>query len=245
MHPINRLLNNFGLQLAVVRRMPRAFKKEYRRRYAEVKRNNKGFGVFQEIYYEVGAHPMQHSDFELAFASRLIAKYRPESILDIGSWRYWIIGLLAHYNVTTIDVRDRTSLLSNETIVTSDAKQLRLPDDTFDAVTSICALEHFGLGRYGDDFDLDADRKAMTEMARVLKPGGHLIFTTQITRSRPSIGFNGARIYSYEMIRELCAGLTCVEEKFFNKDLEGFCSLEEVRAKPKHWDVYCGCWTKR
>ena len=245
MHPINRLLNNFGLRLAFVRRMPGTFKKEYRRRYAELKRNNKGFDVFKEIYYEVGSHPMQHSDFELAFASGLIAKYEPERILDIGSWRYWIIGLLAHYNVTTIDVRDRRPVMDNETVVTSDAKELRLQADTFDAVTSVCALEHFGLGRYGDDFDLDADRKAIREWTRVLKPGGHLIFTTQITRGQPSIGFNGGRIYNYDMIRLLCTGLTCIEEKFFNKDLEGFCRLEEVRAKPKHWDVYCGCWSKR
>jgi SAM-dependent methyltransferase len=245
MHPINRLLNNVGLRLVPTRRMPREFKKNYRRLYNKVKKNDKGFGIFKEIYYDSGEHPMGHSNFELAFASRLIREYRPHNILDIGSWRYWILGLLAHYNVTTIDVRGRTALLDNEKIVTSDAKELRLPDDTFDAVTSVCALEHFGLGRYGDDFDLDADGKAILEMTRVLKPGGHLIFTTQITRSRPSIGFNGARIYSYEMIRSLCTGLTCVEETFFNKDLSRYCRLEEIRTKPKHWDVYCGCWMKQ
>ena len=42
---------------------------------------------------------------------------------------------------------------------------------------------------------------------RVLKPGGHLIFSTTITRARPAIGFNAHRIYSYEMLREFCAGL--------------------------------------
>jgi SAM-dependent methyltransferase len=245
MHPINRLLNNFGVELMRVRRMPSKFKADYKRLFKKAKENNKGFKVFQEIYYEIGAHPIEHVDFELSFASSLISELKPDSILDIGSNRRWIIGLLANYHVTTVDVRDRKSVLRNETVVTCDAKQLKLPDNSFDMVTSLCVLEHFGLSRYGDDFDLDADKKAIDEMIRVLKPGGHLIFTTSISRSDPSIAFNGHRIYSYEMIRALCADLICAEEKFYNKEIEGFCSLEEVRAKPKHWDIYCGCWKKK
>lgn len=244
MHPINCLLNNIGLKLEYTRRMPRQFKADYRRYLKEVKKNGKGFSVFREIYYDAGSHPVQTTDFELAFASEMINELRPGNILDIGSWRYWIIGLMAHYQVTTLDIRDRKPIMGNETIVTGDAKKLNLPDNSFDAVTSICALEHFGLGRYGDDFDLDADGKAVDEMVRVLKPGGHLILTTHITNGQPSIGFNGSRIYSYEMLRGFFKGLTCVKEKFFNKDMQGFCRLEEVRAKPKHWDAYCGCWKK-
>jgi ubiquinone/menaquinone biosynthesis C-methylase UbiE len=92
----------------------------------------------------------------------------PSNILDIGSYRHFILGLLSHYEVTTLDIRERKSNLVNENIVTCDAKALLFADNSFDSVLSLEALPHFGLCRYGDEFDLDADIKAFNEMIRVL-----------------------------------------------------------------------------
>jgi ubiquinone/menaquinone biosynthesis C-methylase UbiE len=111
-------------------------------------------------------------------------------------------------------------------------------------VLSLCALEHFGLGRYGDEIDGRADAQAFAEMIRVLKPGGHLVFSTTLTRAHPSIAFNAHRIYNQKNIQALCSGLTCREERFYSHSKRCFCSPEEVTAEPKQWDVYCGCWRK-
>jgi ubiquinone/menaquinone biosynthesis C-methylase UbiE len=100
------------------------------------------------------------------------------------------------------------------------------------------------LGRYGDEVDPDADKKAFNEMKRVLKPHGILIFTTTITRAMPSIAFNAHRIYSHGMIKLLCDGLQPEEEKFYNRKIGGFCSYDQITALPREWDVYCGCWSK-
>ena len=245
MHPINILLNHVGIRVSPAAKVPGEFKRNYKRLLKEAAKNSRGFEVFPEMYYDLGSHPVEQVNFELGFAAQLLSELKPATILDIGSQRHWIIGLLAHYRVTTVDVRQRTSELKNETVVTCDAKELKLPDHSFDVVTSLCALEHFGLGRYGDDFDMDGDKKAMAEMIRVLKSGGHLIFSTSITRYRPAIAFNGHRIYSHQMIKDLCANLVCVQEKFYSPKLERFCPLEEVRAEPKCWDVYLGCWKKK
>jgi ubiquinone/menaquinone biosynthesis C-methylase UbiE len=163
----------------------------------------------------------------------------------VGSYRHFIIGVLSCFNITTLDVRERKPICDNETIISSDAKAINLPDNMFDAVVSLCALEHFGLGRYGDEFDQNADKKAFLEMIRVLKPNGRLIFTTTISRAKPAIIFNAHRIYSYEMLRQFCVNLICENEKFFSHKLGGFCELEEVTTEPKAWDVYCGCWKKK
>jgi SAM-dependent methyltransferase len=164
--------------------------------------------------------------------------------LDVGSYRHFILGLLAHFPITSIDVRRRKAISRNETVITGDAKKLNLPDHSFDLVSSLCAVEHFGLGRYGDEIDPSADQKAFAEMVRVLKPGGRLVFTTTISRARPSIAFNAHRIYRYEMLHSFCTGLICVEEKFYSHKRQGFCSPEEITADPKGWDVYMGCWEK-
>ena len=156
------------------------------------------------------------------------------------------MGLLANFKVTTVDLRARKLIVNNEINVTCDAKELNLSSNTFDVVISLCALEHFGLGRYGDAFDIEADKKAFKEMIRVLKPNGRIIFTTTITHAKPSIAFNAHRIYSYKMIRELCsASLVCEDEKFYSNKIANFCSLQKVTLHQNEWDVYCGCWKKK
>jgi len=224
--------------------IPREFRGEYSKDLAKLKKNPGRFLIFREPAYERGLHPENFVDYECAFAASHIRQANPGNVLDVGSYRHFILGLLANFSITTIDVRNRTPISPSEVIITCDAKKLNLPDHSFDLVLSLCALEHFGLGRYGDEFDLRADEKALGEMIRVLKPGGRLIFTTTITRALPSIAFNAHRIYNREMLRSFCAGLNCVEEKFYSHKMKGFCSLEEVTTDLKWWDVYLGCWEK-
>jgi SAM-dependent methyltransferase len=50
------------------------------------------------------------------------------------------------------------------------------PDDTFDAIVLLGALEHFGLGFYGDPLHDDGDMIATKNLARWLKPGGWVYF---------------------------------------------------------------------
>jgi SAM-dependent methyltransferase len=193
---------------------------------------------------DTGEHPNSYIDHECMFASRHLSRINPNSILDVGSYRHFILGLLAHYSVTTIDVRPRPATSINETVITCDARALNISSNVFDSVVSLCTLEHFGLGRYGDEFDIEGDKKALSEMIRVLKPGGRLILTTTITRSLPSLAFNAHRIYSLEMIRGLFEGMTSVEETFYSNALNRACHYEEVTENSSLWDVYLGCWER-
>jgi SAM-dependent methyltransferase len=224
---------------------PNAIDSEYEKNLAQLQKEPGDFYIFEEPLREGGGHPVDFIDFQCAFAAAHLQRLQPVNILDVGSYRHFILGLLAHFPVTTIDVRSRRPLCAHETVLTGDAKNIHLPDQSFDAVLSLCALEHFGLGRYGDEFDLRADQKAFTEMIRVLKPGGRFIFTTTIHRAQPAIAFNAHRIYTYEMIRGFCGGLFCHEEKFYSHRQKGFCALDEVTTDLRWWDVYCGCWEKK
>lgn len=192
------------------------------------------------------AESMTYGKCECTWAANMLAKYRPVSVLDIGSYRTFVIGLAAHYKLTALDVRLREEKikLDNETLIMSDAKEINLASNSFDAIVSLSAIEHFGLGRYGDEFDLDCDKKAFLEMKRVLKPGGHLIFTTTVTQAEPSIYFNAHRIYSYEMIESFCRGLTLIDEKYYSHEKKNLCAKEDIEKTLGEFSVYCGCWRK-
>ncbi len=247
MDPVNEVLFHFGVRLSRMRgiiRPPSAFMAEYKRNLAKLRNNPQGFHIFKELLYDAGTHPEGYIDCECAFAARHIGALNPQFILDVGSYRHFVMGLLTHFEVTTVDVRNRESISSKESVITCDARSLALEDNSFDLVLSLCTLEHVGLGRYGDEFDLDGDKKAFREMVRVLKRGGHLIFTTNITRAQPSIAFNAHRIYSHKMLRNLCDGLSCVEEKFYSMASQSLCSAEQITTELESWDIYCGCWEK-
>lgn len=250
MNPINRLLLLFGLQLSKIKVRPieadkKAFREKYEDYYTLVEGNKRGFKAIRSYRYDVGRHPVRTQHLEFEFAAYCLRKINPLNILDIGSDRYFILGLLAHYNLTTLDFRQRKSMLDNEKIVTGNAKALHFSNNSFDTVVSLEAFPHFGLCRYGDDFDLDADIKAFKEMIRVLKPGGHLIFSTAITRAHPSIAFNARRNYNYAMIKEFCQDLECIEEKFIDRHELRYCLHDDITTDPDFFDYYIGCWKKR
>src|SRR4030042_4212982 len=129
--------------------IPEECERNYRHNLAELRSKPGLFSIFEEMRYDVGTHPENFVDYECAFAAYHISRLNPQDILDIGSYRHFILGLLSHFKVATIDVRDRKPFSDNEVIVTCDATNLRLPADSFDVVMSLSTLEHLGLGRYG------------------------------------------------------------------------------------------------
>lgn len=215
----------------------------YEEHLATLRRDPRGFVILREPMNDSGAHPHSYIDFECEFAAARIKALRPQQILDIGSYRQFVVGLAAGYAVTSLDVRDRPPRVPGETVLTGDAKRLPLPDGTFDCVVSLCSIEHFGLGRYGDDFDPSADEKAAAEMVRVLRPGGTLVLSTTITSGPPALVFNAHRIYGASQIHGLLQPLIPVEEKCFNVRT-GPCDRTGISSTPGTWDVFCGSFRK-
>ena len=224
----------------------RAAREEYARQLARVRKEAaaRGLEVIEAPHFDAGAHPEGYADFECRFAAFHLQRANPSTVLDVGSYRHFVVGISAGYAVTSLDVRPRSHALATETVLTGDARAIPAADAAFDAVVSLSSIEHFGLGRYGDPLDLDGDRLAAAEMARVLRPGGLLVLTTTLTRARPAIAFNAHRLYDLASARALAPGLEPVDERFFSHRAGGECRLDAITADPGGWDVYCGAWRK-
>lgn len=100
-------------------------------------------------------------------------------------------------------LRRGAQLASPPSLVRGDALRLPFPDASFDRVMSICAIEHF-----------DDGPQALSEMARVLAPGGELVMSAD-TLSRagqwPELyrahceRYHVQRTYTHAQLTELLA----------------------------------------
>ncbi|MFN9546447.1 MAG: DUF268 domain-containing protein [Cyanobacteriota bacterium] len=78
-------------------------------------------------------------------------------------------------------------------------------------VSSLHALEHVGLGRYGDPLAADGFERALRQAARLAQPGGLLLLSLPVARQeRHRVEFNSQRLFSHQgllpLLRQLLPG---------------------------------------
>lgn len=147
-------------------------------------------------YGEQAGSASGHYFHQDLWAARKIHASMPARHIDVGSR---IDGFVAHLltfmPVEVVDVRPLTSRVAGLTFICEDAMRLSsFADDSLPSLSSLHAVEHFGLGRYGDPIDPDGWRRGMEALSRVLAPGGRLYFSVPVGRER--VEFNAHRVFS-------------------------------------------------
>lgn len=141
-----------------------------------------------------------HQDLLVA---KRIFNNQPTRHIDIGSR---IDGFVAHVacfrEIEVFDIRPIESKIRNIKFTQSD-----LMSDDFniinycDSVSSLHAVEHFGLGRYGDKIDADGHLKGLENIYKILMPGGKFYFSTPIGKQR--IEFNAHRVFDVKYLLKI------------------------------------------
>lgn len=145
-----------------------------------------------------------HQDFLVA---RRVYTRNPGVHVDIGSR---VDGLVAHIasfrKIEVFDVRPLNDKLPNVDFRQADLMGALPPAfrGYCDSLSCLHALEHFGLGRYGDPVDYDGWRKGLENIHSILRPGGTFYFSVPIGPQR--IEFNAHRVFSVEFLLEYFAG---------------------------------------
>jgi SAM-dependent methyltransferase len=144
------------------------------------------------------------------WAARRIFRAAPARHIDVGSRLDGFVShLLVFRDVEVVDIRRVLSPVEGLSFIQADATNLSwLPDNSVPSLSSLHAVEHFGLGRYADPVDPDAPFSAMRAMARVLAPGGRLYFSVPVGRER--VEFNAQRVFSPATVIEAFSGLELV-----------------------------------
>lgn len=142
-----------------------------------------------------------------------IAALRPASHVDIGS-AIRAMALIAQFvPVTFVDIRRIDVEAPNLQFRVGSVLQLPFPDRSVASLSSLCVIEHIGLGRYGDPLDALGSEKAATELARVLSSGGDLYVSVPVD-DESRIYFNAHRAFTREHVLSLFGELRLMEERY-------------------------------
>ena len=143
---------------------------------------------------EEGATTLEYFWQDLLVA-REIFEARPERHVDIGSR---VDGFVAHVasfrEIEVFDVRPISTQIPGVTFRQADLMQpVAGMADYCDSLSCLHALEHFGLGRYGDLVDPRGFERGFVNMAALLKQAGVLYLSVPIGIDR--VEFNAHRVF--------------------------------------------------
>lgn len=159
------------------------------RQAAEINRDSFPSGITLPVPFGVG---LNERAVELMFARLLYAPGK--QVLDIGhanakpSHLKFLAELPAPRELTGIDIAEPVydTRPYYKKSIRADITQNPFENDTFDVIWCISTLEHFGMdiSMYTDSFiqDTGLAGKALSEIVRMLKPGGKLLLTVPYGR---------------------------------------------------------------
>lgn len=173
------------------------------------------------------------------YVARLINLAKPDKHLDIGSRTDGFIAHVASFReIELIDIRPIKSNVKNISFRQADLMELP-PDliDYCDSVSSLHAIEHFGLGRYGDPIDYFGYLKAIENITKMLKTGGTFYFSVPIGPQR--IEFNAHRVFSLEYLVSLLSQNFDIHSFSYVNDAGDF--FEDVKLSGNDLTSNFGC----
>lgn len=137
------------------------------------------------------------------YMAQKIYKANPKKHVDIGSR---IDGFVAHVasfrEIELLDIRDVKSSIPNVKYKQADLMdEDSITADYCDSVSCLHALEHFGLGRYGDPIDPYGHIKGIKNIAKMLEGGGMFYLSVPIGSQR--IEFNAHRVFGLQYLFDI------------------------------------------
>ncbi|MBN1123869.1 MAG: DUF268 domain-containing protein [Sedimentisphaerales bacterium] len=149
-----------------------------------------------------------HQDLLVA---RRIYQNQPNLHVDVGSRVDGFVAHVASFRpIVILDIRPLSNekSISNLRFIQAD---LTAPiEDKFvdycDSLSCLHALEHFGLGRYGDSVNYDGYMLGLNNFWKILKQGGKFYVSVPIGPQR--IEFNAHRVFSVSFLLE------CFSDKY-------------------------------
>lgn len=241
---------NFGLDIPkflAIRRFPGVVKEFFILR-KQNRQSGSGWKIkftMPSLYdsYENSGIASGHYFHQDLLVAQKIYQRQPSKHVDIGSRVETFVAHVATFrHIEVLDIRPLISKTTN--IIFRQCDFMHLPGDLMeycDSVSCLHALEHFGLGRYGDTVDINGHLRGFDSLYKILKPQGILYLSFPVGTER--IEFNAHRVFSVQ------APLVWAKGRF---ELIGFSYVDDLGdlhkdqpidllAIPNNLDLHYGC----
>ena len=181
--------------------------------------NNPNFSLitqnlYPRIYDKTTDTPVDPVYFyQNCWCAKKIFEAKPAKHFDIGSSAQ-LVGIISQFVPTTmVDIRPLPVHLKELSFVQGSILDLPFKNEEIASLSSICVIEHIGLGRYGDQLDPFGSEKSAQELTRVLSKGGSLYVSVPVDFENITY-FNAHRAFTREYVLKLFKGLTLREEVY-------------------------------
>lgn len=133
------------------------------------------------------------------WCAKKIFENKPTHHYDIAS-QALMVGIISQFVPTTmIDIRPLSVTLPELSFIKGDITHLPFKNGEVSSVSSICVIEHIGLGRYGDPLDQFGTEKSAKELERVLAKNGNLYVSVPVDSVNKTY-FNAHRAFTREHV---------------------------------------------
>jgi SAM-dependent methyltransferase len=147
-----------------------------------------------------------HYYWQDSFVARKIFAGNPVRHVDVGSRVDGFVTQVSIFReIEVIDIRPSTSNIKNVSFIQADLMSDNFELENYtDSISSLHAIEHFGLGRYGDSIDVYGHLKGLNNIYKALSAGGKFYFSVPIGEQRTE--FNAHRVFSLSYLLNLFDG---------------------------------------
>ena len=151
--------------------------------------------------------------YQDSWAFERIVQRKPAWHVDVGSRAVFVAFLSKVVPTTMVDIRPLS--LDTESIQFVQGSILDLPfgSSSVESVSSLCVVEHIGLGRYGDPLDPYGSEKGMEELKRIVRPGGDLYLSVHL-HDQNRVYFHAHRAFQEEYVLGLFEPFRIVDRRY-------------------------------
>lgn len=178
--------------------------------------------------------------YQDCWAARQVFKEKPSWLVDLGSTML-LVGILSQFaKCISVDYRPIQAQLDGLHPVAGTLLNLPFQDNSVPCVTTMCVLEHVGLGRYGDPLSPLGTLQAVAEIARVIAPGGIVVYS--VPAGREMNEFNAHRRFTHAQAAAFFKGWDLINSCVLTPTPRSFESNETLSEYSD--PVICFCFRK-
>lgn len=178
--------------------------------------------------------------YQDCWAAKQVFKEQPAYGVDLGS-TVLLVGIMSQFvPFISVDIRPVQAQLKGLSTIQGSLLKLPFAANEVPCITTMCVLEHVGLGRYGDELAPTGTADAVAEISRVIKPGGIVVYSVPV--GRPLVEFNAHRRFTYAQAASLFSGWELIDSCILTPEPQAFVSEADLLKMPD--PVACFCFRK-